>query len=72
MRKLSIEEVEELANGKGVRRIAVENFLGTVDNNPDVNTALLKLTLDAGRYHWNVATVNAIRKGIYTSGNLEH
>ena len=70
MLKLDRTYIEELASGGGVRRIAVENFLMTVANNPSIEAALMNLVMDAGLYHWNAATVNAIRKGIWTSGGI--
>ena len=64
MRKLNREEVIELANTPGVKRIAVENFLLTVHNNPDFVCANLNLEQDAASYGWNLITLNTIRKGI--------
>lgn len=51
-RKLTDEELDELASRPGARRIAVENFLFS------------NLQLDTGLYHWNAATVCAIREGL--------
>ena len=67
LRKLSREEIEKYASRKGVRRIAVENFLMTNDNNADVSTALANLDMDIRLYHWNSATASAIRDGILQS-----
>lgn len=64
MRELTTSEIEKLARRKGVRRIAVENFLMTVTNNPNSSTAFSNLFLDAKLYKWNAATVKAIQKGI--------
>ena len=64
IRKLKTVEIEKLASREGVRRIAVENFLITVANNPDEYSAMANLSLDAGLYNWNAATKKAIRDGI--------
>ena len=61
---LSQERINTLATKKGVKEIAVKNFLGSVDANPDAMCALLNLESDAASYRWNAATVNAIRQGI--------
>ena len=62
MRKLTNEEIESLASRKGVKRIAVENFLATMGTNR--TNAAINLGMDAKSYKWNLATVRAIRKGI--------
>ncbi len=66
MRKLTGVEIERLANRKNVRRVAVENFLGTMIREP-LGAALVNLTYDARLYRWNTATKNAIRDGIILS-----
>ena len=60
---LTKEQIDKLASGKGVRRIAVENFLGSLGGS-DRMGASMNLHADAKCYKWNAATVNAIRKGI--------
>ena len=60
---LTAEQITKLASGAGVRRIAVENFLGTLGS-LTAYEAMQNLYLDAGLYKWNAATVAAIRKGI--------
>jgi len=62
--KLAPEEIKQLASRKGVRRIAVEDFLLTVTNNEDYVTAYANLALDRRLYNWNSATVKAIAIGI--------
>jgi hypothetical protein len=57
------EQIEKLASGKGVKRIAVENFLGSLGCS-DKMGASMNLHADAACYKWNAATVAAIRKGI--------
>jgi len=61
---LTSEKIAELANRNGVRRIAVENFLGTVGSNPNAYAATQNLYQDARDYKWNAATQTAIRRGI--------
>lgn len=61
---LSQERIRILSSKKGVRAIAVQNFLSTVSANPDIMCALLNLQADADSYKWNGETVNAIRQGI--------
>jgi len=62
MRQLTDREIAALAGRAKVRRIAVENFLGTMGE--DRMAAHGNLALDAGLYGWNAATVAAINKGI--------
>ena len=64
MRKLTAEEIEKLAMRKGVKRIAVENFLMTVTNNANERNARMNLEMDARLYKWNAKTVRAIGEGI--------
>lgn len=61
---LTNERIEQLATKKGVRSIAVRNFLGTVGANANAMFAYANLDSDARSYGWNAATVNAIRTGI--------
>lgn len=63
MRELEPEEIERLAARKSVRRIAVQNFLGTMSSLTAAQ-AYGNLSLDARLYHWNSATVRAISRGI--------
>ena len=63
---ISINEIEELASKKGVRKIAVENFLMTLpteDENAEWN-AYMNLDMDSRLYKWNSATLKAIKSGI--------
>lgn len=66
MPKLTKEQIEEFASRPGVRRIAVMNFLGTVDANKQQSAfgATQNLYYDADLYSWNDATISAIREGI--------
>ena len=60
---LSSAEIDKLAARKGVRKIAVENFLGTLGSEGR-SGALQNLYSDAASYKWNSATVSAITSGI--------
>lgn len=63
---ITADRINQLANLAKVKKIAVENFLGTLGG-MSKDDALNNLTQDARDYRWNAPTVNAIRKGI-----LEH
>lgn len=63
---ITSEQIEKLASRKGAKRIAVENFLGTLGTMSRAD-ALGNLDADARAYRWNAATVNAIRAGILAS-----
>lgn len=67
LRVLTSAEIDKLASRAKVKRIAVENFLGTLQNNPDTSCALANLNLDTRLYKWNAATQKAIRDGIKLS-----
>jgi hypothetical protein len=62
MRQLSATEIERFASRDGVRRTAVDNFLGTMGT--DAIAAGMNLSQDARDYRWNAATMKAIRDGI--------
>lgn len=57
------DRIIKLSEGKGVKSIAVINFLSSLGD-LTLQEALANLNLDANLYKWNAATVNAIRKGI--------
>jgi len=61
--KLSMERIEALASQPGVKRLAVENFLCTIDGLTR-DEALANLEQDTKAYKWNAATGRAIRLGI--------
>jgi hypothetical protein len=67
MRDLNFEEIDTLASRKGVRRVAVVNFLSTLGHAGSKSGELYNLSMDAGLYKWNSATQNAIRRGIEIS-----
>ena len=62
MPKLTNEEITALATRKGVKTIAVENFLGSLQGSKQDN--MMNFESDASSYRWNAATQKAIRDGI--------
>ena len=63
MNPLTTDKIEKLASRKGVKKVAVENFLGTLWDSTSWS-AFANLDADARSYKWNAATVKAIRDGI--------
>ena len=63
-RELTNKEIEALASAPKVRRIAVENALGTMGTSLTQWEQEGNLRMDADMYGWNAPTVRAIRKGI--------
>ena len=63
---LSSAQIEALAARKSVRRVAVENFLGTLGSEGPAGEigARRNLYQDARDYKWNSATQAAILRGI--------
>lgn len=59
---LSSEVIAKLAARKGVRKIAVENFLFSMTG--DASECFNNLEMDARMYKWNAATYKAISDGI--------
>lgn len=70
MKTLTREQVERLASRKGVKRTAVENFLGTLGGSSR-EEALVNLELDARSYKWTAKTVKAINDGIDLADEVE-
>lgn len=68
MRELTSEEIEILSNRAGVKKVAVENFLSTLTNNPSQEAAIQNLRYDARIYKWNESTIQAILDGIIIAG----
>ena len=66
MRTLTHEEIEKLANQKGVKSNAAYGFLSTMGDNGMY--AGMNLNQDARDYRWNAATIKAIRDGIRLAG----
>lgn len=63
MRNLTSVEIDKLASRANVKRVAVENFLGTLFDST-AREAYHNLQADARSYKWNAATVRAIEAGI--------
>jgi hypothetical protein len=63
-RELTIDEINKYASRKGVKRIAVENFLGSLGLAGSMRGELINMQSDAVLYGWNSATQNAITAGI--------
>ena len=61
---LTAVQIQKLAARKGVRRIAVENFLGTLGHEGSARAAIYNAHQDGRAYQWNAATVTAIVRGI--------
>jgi len=61
---LSQARIQELANRKGVKKIAVENFLHTLSASVTHQSTILNMHADAASYRWNAVTINAIKQGI--------
>ncbi len=67
-----IEYVEKVSNKKGVKKIAVENFLMSLDKDYSYQDTKANLYNDSQSYKWNYKTIETIGKGInlfYYSGN---
>lgn len=62
-KQLTNAQVESFASRKSVKRIAVENFLASLQDLSWAE-ALGNLELDAKLYKWDAQTVKAIRDGI--------
>ena len=60
---LSSTQIEKLAARKDVRKIAVENFLGSLGSLRQIE-AFGNLHRDAASYRWNAATIGAIKRGV--------
>jgi len=68
MRSLTAAEVEKFASTKGVKRIAVENFLSSLDTDIGVMGNTMNMQMDARMYKWNTATQRVIEAGIRAAG----
>jgi hypothetical protein len=60
---LIFARIQELASPEGVRKVAVENFLGTLGGMTEAE-AMGNLVQDAKSYRWTTLTVRAIQAGI--------
>jgi hypothetical protein len=63
LRSLTDNEIAKLTTDPSVKKIAVENFCGTMGGQT-LGEATMNLQADAKAYKWNAKTVSAIRKGI--------
>ena len=63
-RELTSEEIETLASREGARRIAVENFLGTLPMHTTLSDDCRNLRRYTFLYSWKTPTVKAIYDGI--------
>lgn len=61
-RVLSRAEILKLAGQAGVKKAAVENFLGTCDPVHSKQVHMMNLSMDVHLYRWNAKTVGAIRR----------
>lgn len=68
MRELTSTEVEKYASVKGGKRIAIENFLSTLDTSIGVMGNTMNAQMDARMYKWNTVTIRAIEAGIRAAG----
>lgn len=64
LEKLSHAQIEVLAGKPKVKRIAVENFLMSIEKDTPIKEAEGNLRIDAKVYRWNDETVKAIQQGI--------
>lgn len=64
LRRLTEDEVNRFASRKGVKKIAVENFLISVTANEIKYNAVQNAYYDQRLYKWNSATLKAILDGI--------
>jgi hypothetical protein len=60
---ITLVQIEELASRPGVVRIAVENFLTTLEGMSS-REAYHNMRLDARSYKWNRETVKALEQGL--------
>lgn len=69
MKNLTAGRIEVLASLPGVKRIAVENFLGTMGDvdHSTYEGIMANAQMDAMLYKWNKETVRAILRGITES-----
>ena len=64
MRELTSVEIDKLASKKGARRVAVENFLGTLDASIGYGGNMRNAWADRDSYQWKSPTIAAIESGI--------
>jgi hypothetical protein len=64
MRNLTDAEIAKLASRAGVKKVAVENFLGSLYAPAGQSGNVANAYMDAKSYKWNAATIGAIVDGI--------
>lgn len=65
IKPLTAVQIEAFASRRGAKRIAVENFLGSVHfGGTTPHEAFENARMDARAYRWNDATLGAIIDGI--------
>ena len=71
MRELTYKEIEELANRPGAKKIAVENFLGSMGTDLTITEIIGNVAIDAKLYNWSQETISAIMEGVWMAAGLE-
>ena len=71
MRKLTDQEIQQLASRPGVDRATVEGYLATVGDH-GYTEECRRLEWEAGRQRWDPATVAAMRSGVDAAGLTRH
>jgi len=64
VKRLPYAVISELSARPGVRAVAVENFLSSVEENPTRFAARQNAQMDARLYKWSPETLDAINEGI--------
>ncbi len=63
--RLELDQIKKYSCRTGVRKVAVENFLSTIDSESDTRIGcMMNCHMDEALYGWNRATVMAIEAGI--------
>ena len=71
MKKLTVEEIKGFSERPNVKKVAVENFLKSMNIGEGTPLTIEHLVTDAKSNKWNNETVEAILDGILTSGGLK-
>lgn len=64
LRPLFPSEIEEFTSRRGVDKIVVKDFLGSIEFSETVDVAIVNLSIYSKRYNWNKATRKAIEEVI--------
>ena len=63
--RLELDQIKKYSCRTGVRKVAVENFLSTIDTERDTPIGcMMNCHMDEALYNWHRATVMAIEAGI--------